>query len=447
MIVLHAALRGEALQVWGERPRREDREPDGTSPYDPGADALTSALRAAGLATPPPTASVTGWLPTVKGAPVASSPLIAEPAAGGAPVLRPWTLTACTFRSRRGRLIPGRLRRPRVAGRRRVRRQGPGLRGGGAAVRGRPRRPPSARAERGGERGRLSRRLAAGDRGRGRRAVHRPCPRDARDRPGRRRGRGGASGHSPPPALLGSFVAALVDHLARAANALETAPASDRTFDSLHDQWIHALRSPDGTMLAAPAELARFERQVQEWHRPVTLAATAPFRLTFRLEEPDRRRRDGDRQRRQRVLDRPLPPPGRARPQPARERGGRLERRARGARCGREGFDAGRTSSARSARPRASPAHRGEPARARARRVRPRRARRLRFPEPQLDRRWSRPASASSCRPGGRARAPSAGWRSRRVVATPKHEERERAVARRSSSKFDWEVALGDETS
>ena len=40
MIVLHAALRGDSLQVWGERPRREDPEPEGTSPYDPGPDAL-----------------------------------------------------------------------------------------------------------------------------------------------------------------------------------------------------------------------------------------------------------------------------------------------------------------------------------------------------------------------------------------------------------------------
>ena len=59
---------------------------------------------------------------------------------------------------------------------------------------------------------------------------------------------------------LGALLA-LVDHLARAANGLAVEPKSDRTFDSLHDQWIHALRSPDGTLLAAPAELARFERQ------------------------------------------------------------------------------------------------------------------------------------------------------------------------------------------
>src|SRR5882672_3308895 len=108
MIVLHAALRGEALLVWGERPPREDpalRPPTRgvaasaeTSPYDAGANALTSALRAAGLATLPATATVTLWLPTVKDAPLPSSPLIAEPPAGGAPALRPWTLTACTFR-------------------------------------------------------------------------------------------------------------------------------------------------------------------------------------------------------------------------------------------------------------------------------------------------------------------------------------------------------------
>jgi hypothetical protein len=190
MIVLHAALRGEALQVWGERPRREDpalRPPTRgvaasaeASPYDAGADALASALRAAGLATPLPPVSVTLWLPTVKGAPVPSSPLIAEPPAG-APALRPWTLTACTFAPPRPPLS-GRVHRPRVAGRRRVRRQGPGVCGGGAPVRGRPRRPPSGSCRAWRRAGRPSRRLAAGDRGRGRRAVHPSparCPRPA----------------------------------------------------------------------------------------------------------------------------------------------------------------------------------------------------------------------------------------------------------------------------
>src|SRR5262245_44242817 len=96
MIVLHAALRGEALQVWGECRPAERPLPEETSPYDAGPERLTAALRAAGLAPPVP-ARVVAWLPTVKGAPVASGPLIAEPPAAGAPALHPWTVTACSL--------------------------------------------------------------------------------------------------------------------------------------------------------------------------------------------------------------------------------------------------------------------------------------------------------------------------------------------------------------
>ena len=71
------------------------------------------------------------------------------------------------------------------------------------------------------------------------------------------------------PDLLRPFLAAVVDHLVRSANREDPAGAAkrDRAFDSLHEQWLHALRSPDGTLLAAPAELVRFERQVRSTRR------------------------------------------------------------------------------------------------------------------------------------------------------------------------------------
>src|SRR5207302_7091486 len=86
----------------------------------------------------------------------------------------------------------------------------------------------------------------------------------------------------------------LVDALVRSAVAtsisLPTQPGRGRkttsAFDSLHDQWLYALRLPDGLLTGKPAELRQFAEQVRAWQRPVTVTAAAPFRLCFRLEEP-----------------------------------------------------------------------------------------------------------------------------------------------------------------
>ncbi|MEW5802492.1 MAG: DEAD/DEAH box helicase [bacterium] len=58
-------------------------------------------------------------------------------------------------------------------------------------------------------------------------------------------------------------------------------------FDSMHDQWLHALRSPLGIMEGETAELARLAAQIDEWQRQIFVLAAAPFRLCFRLEEPE----------------------------------------------------------------------------------------------------------------------------------------------------------------
>ena len=54
-------------------------------------------------------------------------------------------------------------------------------------------------------------------------------------------------------------------------------------------RFCPASRAEDGHVAAAngdAAELSRLVEQVQEWRRPIELAATAPFRLCLRLEEP-----------------------------------------------------------------------------------------------------------------------------------------------------------------
>jgi len=89
--------------------------------------------------------------------------------------------------------------------------------------------------------------------------------------------------------LLTEFVAAVVDHIVRDA-APETPRSPPReaapSFDSPHAAWLHALRRPDGVIAGSPSELSRFVDQVHGWQQPVVVRAVAPFRLTFRLEEP-----------------------------------------------------------------------------------------------------------------------------------------------------------------
>jgi SNF2 family DNA or RNA helicase len=91
---------------------------------------------------------------------------------------------------------------------------------------------------------------------------------------------------TPASSLLDHFLEEMVDHLVRS-----SMPASPRvkpkTFESLHDQWLFALRSPDRVeMTGGASELAALAEQVNEWRRPIEFSADAPFRLCFRLEEP-----------------------------------------------------------------------------------------------------------------------------------------------------------------
>ena len=58
------------------------------------------------------------------------------------------------------------------------------------------------------------------------------------------------------------------------------------SFDSVHDQWLYHLRSSDGKIAGDAEELTQLVTQVQEWQRPIAITAVTPFRLCFRLEEP-----------------------------------------------------------------------------------------------------------------------------------------------------------------
>lgn len=87
--------------------------------------------------------------------------------------------------------------------------------------------------------------------------------------------------------LLTEVLGTLVDHLVRTSAKADERGKSKKRFASLHDQWVHALRTPDGRMSGDAAGLAGLAEQVRRWRRPLEAVASAPFRLCLRLEEPE----------------------------------------------------------------------------------------------------------------------------------------------------------------
>ncbi|MDP3936541.1 MAG: ATP-dependent helicase, partial [Deltaproteobacteria bacterium] len=108
MIVLHAGYLAERLLLWGEMPREADPRPARRGgrraslpplPYDADLDALSAAMKKAGLgfsATGRNASGAVAWLPTAGNEAVASSPLVAEPPKARSTItIAPWKITAC----------------------------------------------------------------------------------------------------------------------------------------------------------------------------------------------------------------------------------------------------------------------------------------------------------------------------------------------------------------
>jgi len=304
--------------LWGESPpegagarptaRRGSRRRVGGAadpyPYGAGSEAVEAAW---GVAVEPRKAArqaATAWLPTLDGAAIASSPLVADapqraPRAGersGEAALAAWRVEALA-------LTPGQAvellcrcaERPTLA---------PGVLVGrdvafwaqalrfAAALVARQQYLPTIEARDGGYRACWEPVFAGADAER-LAALAKAMPPVARALAA---ADATAAPATPSAEVLRGFLGAMVDHLVRVAasgRAIEPSPPKrgrprkKPAFDSIHDQWLHALRSPDGLMEGDAAELARFAEQVREWRRPLSVSVAAPFRLCFRLEEPE----------------------------------------------------------------------------------------------------------------------------------------------------------------
>lgn len=310
MIILHAGFLDHRLLLWGESPAEAIARPalrlrrkakavcPRASPLDAGPTELISALESAGVPVRGKRAraeTAVVWLPTSRGVPVPSSPLVAEaPDRSAQSALSPWTVTVLPLSLEEATallcmsvgkqtLAPGMVVGRDLAFWVRA------MRFAGALV-ARQLFLPGLESRDGRFRALWEAVVAGEDRGR--------VTSLANDMPGVARALSREEAPTPPAAaplsILTAFLAGMVDHLVRFAGARPfTGPMVHRRggkkgaeFASLHDQWLHALRSPDGTMEGEVAALAELAGQIRDWHRPIAVSASSPLRLCFRLEEP-----------------------------------------------------------------------------------------------------------------------------------------------------------------
>ena len=302
MIILHAGRVETQFFLWGESPAeneipvvRRGRKPKNPIvkpyPYDSGFENLSSTLELLlGITGRKKAEKINVWVPTVGGNPVPSSPLVAEiPDSKAEPSLAPWTVHAypleaeeaivllCTCMGKRV-LAPGiisgndllwwadalKFAGSLVAGQKYL----PGVRGGEGEYRAFW--EPVFSGEDAGELAKLAKQMPP--------AARALAPEVS---------------STPPemPAALAArqFIEDSLDRIVRSEigeKKLSKETRKRKSFDSIHDAWVSALKSPDGLISGDEKELLQLASRSREWQRPLIILTTSPFRFCFRLEEP-----------------------------------------------------------------------------------------------------------------------------------------------------------------
>jgi len=286
MILLHAGYSQGKFWLWGEqscgavstqrgRPRKVAA---GASPYDAGAVGVRTALSTLGMAANA-VQPLTIWLPTVHGTPCPSSALIAETPTGEA-TLAPWQVTGMplsweTIAALFSASMENPVLAPGIIAGDDLRYWAAALRFAASLVARQQYLPGIAEIDgvvvahwepvfAGEDAARLAA-LAAG------------MPSVARAIE-----KADAPPAMPATVMLESFITAVVDALARPNLPID----KRRKFASVHDQWLAALRAPDGRIGGDAGELTSFALAVRRWREPLSLSLASPYRLVFRLEEP-----------------------------------------------------------------------------------------------------------------------------------------------------------------
>jgi SNF2 family DNA or RNA helicase len=317
MIILHASHTGNALLLWGEKPGEETEgsvsqgTPSGSNPgprrypYDAGgrlAKSLHGLTIGLDLA-PSNLQDAVAWLPTRANTPMPSSPLIADPPGSRGKVrLAPWAITVyslsveaivdflcnCMGKQMLGAGI--------VLGSDLVY-WAEALRYSGSLV-ARQQYLPNLAIDGTGFRA-VWEPLWAGGEASWVTGLAKRMPPIARALV--------ESGATVPPeipaiTILKGFINTSVDYLVRSSAGLDSTPVSrgrrsNASFESVHDAWLYGLQSLDGVVEGDQAELTQLASQAQEWRRPVAVSAASPFRLCFRLEEPEQAEDTGTRRK------------------------------------------------------------------------------------------------------------------------------------------------------
>ncbi len=302
MIILHAGRVGKQFFLWGESPAenetpvvRRGRKPKNPIvkpyPYDSGVENLSSALELLlGSGGRNKAEKINVWTPTIGGNPVPSSLLVAEiPDSKAEPVLSPCTVHAypleaeeaivllCTCMEKKV-LAPGiiagndllwwadalKFAGSLIAGQKYL----PGVRGGEGEYRAFW--EPVFSGEDAEELAKLAKQMPP--------AARALAP---------------EASSMPPemPAALAAkqFIEDSLDWIVRSEigeKKLAKETRKRKSFDSIHDAWVSALKSPDGLIYGDEKELLQLSVRTREWQRPLTILTTSPFRFCFRLEEP-----------------------------------------------------------------------------------------------------------------------------------------------------------------
>ena len=314
MLVLHVAIQEGSLVLWGETPpgpsantppkrgrtrgtKAGPRAPATAPalPFDAGVARLAEALTEAGVgveAVDEEAETKVAWLPTVEGRPVASSPLIDEPPANaGEAGLAPWAVSALRLRADRAATCsssaPGDRRWRRGSSSARRWSSGPPS---GSPGRWWPASSscPAWSSQDGSYRARWEPVLAGADPQR--------LTQLARAMPTACRALGREPGTPPeirPTAAASAFVAAMVDHLVRSSADRRPPPPRGRRRGG---RWRASTASttsgcprsgrPTAGWRATRPSWSGSPSRSGSWRRPIAVAAAAPFRLCFRLEEP-----------------------------------------------------------------------------------------------------------------------------------------------------------------